>query len=383
MWDCTIDLLFKTCMLHSYAIPELELSVFPLYFASPKDYRFDKWKSMSVKVARAFRQSCYPEVYDKMSECGDCLSFGYDSSLGRLVLTSAYFCRNRLCPQCGWRRRLFWGERLSKAFSRLVAERPEVRFLFLTLACRNCEVGELGKTIKQLSSAWRILIGSSRSSIGKYWPGLGYLRVLEVTREICGDGSSRCHPHIHACVPVLESYFLDGEEYIVQNSEDPKQVEKNYAGGPGWVQLWQKAMKLDYQPTAHVKSVESLDAGVLKRNLRQTLKYVVKPSSLVVPVPYYSWNVRFIEEIYPQLSGIKMVASGGIVREYLRKVMDNGLDFEDLINVSGESRMGVDDGERYNFKWFDSRSIRGCNSKSGGFYAAVDGASDFLVESFR
>ena len=232
-----------------------------------------------------------------------------------------------------------------------------------------------------LSLAWRILIGSSRSSIGKYWPGLGYLRVLEVTREICGDGSSRCHPHIHACVPVLESYFLDGEEYIVQNSEDPKQVGKNYGGGPGWVQLWQKAMKVDYQPTAHVKSVESVDASVLKRNLRQTLKYVVKPSSLVVAVPDYSWNVRFIEEIYPQLSGVKMVASGGIVREYLRKVGENGLDFEDLINVSGESGMGVDGGKRYNFKWFDSSSIRGCNPKSGGFYAAVDGASDFWVEN--
>ena len=205
-------------ILYPYRVLWLDVLMFPLFLASPKDYRFDKWKSMSVEVADYFRGSAYPEVYERMVKCGDVLTFKL-SPVGKLVLTGASFCRNRLCPQCSWRRRLFWQARIGKAFSALIEEKPEVKFIFLTLACRNCELEELGSSIKSLLMAWQLLSNRRNSWIGKHWPGMGYLRTLEVTREILRNGRSRCHPHIHACVAVEESYFWDEERYLVQNSE--------------------------------------------------------------------------------------------------------------------------------------------------------------------
>ena len=142
--------------------------------------------------------------------------------------------------------------------------------------------------------------------------------------------------------------------------------------------MWKEALKVDYLLTAHVKAVESTDGYVLRKNLREVSKYIVKPSSLIFKFDR-ELNVEFLESMYSQLSGVRMISAGGIVREYLSRYTKDAINGEELVNVSGESREELESGEEYSFRWFKNPA----REKWGflgtqSFYSAVDSSLKFI-----
>ena len=58
---------------------------------------------------------------------------------------------------------------------------------------------------------------------------------------------------------------------------------RNYIKQLEWVEMWQKALRVDYAPSVNVKAVKPLKKGEkdnLDKAICETLKYSVKPSDI-------------------------------------------------------------------------------------------------------
>ena len=109
-----------------------------------------------------------------------------------------------------------------------------------------------------MNSAWQRLAQTKRfKGVVK-----GFIRTTEVTRG--KDGDMMAHPHFHALLLVDSSYFA--RNYI-------KQLE--------WVEMWQKALRVDYAPSVNVKAVKPLKKA--KRII--LIRRYVKPSNTVLNRP--------------------------------------------------------------------------------------------------
>ncbi|WP_187337679.1 protein rep, partial [Lactiplantibacillus plantarum] len=68
---------------------------------------------------------------------------------------------------------------------------------------------------------------------------LGYLRSTEITVNE-QDGSY--NQHLHVLLFVKSSYFKNSNNYLAQAE---------------WTGLWQRALKVDYEPVVHVQAVKA------------------------------------------------------------------------------------------------------------------------------
>jgi plasmid rolling circle replication initiator protein Rep len=277
----------------------------------------------------------------RLQRCSQLLSFALkqqpDAEDLKARLQNTKFCRVRNCPVCQWRRQLRWRAEFFKTMPRLLSDFPTYRFLFLTLTIRNCAIADLRTTITAMNKGWAKM---SRECC-RWWPAVGWLRSLEVTRS--KDGTA--HPHFHAILMVQPSYFSRG--YINQAQ---------------WTDYWAKAMKLSYTPIVHVKTVKpkvvslTSDDSLIDRDgiviaLCETLKYTVKPSDLVGDV---DWLISLTE----QLHKTRAIATGGLFKKYLKDLEKEETE-QDLIAV-GEEDIGetVEEFQAYWNKYITRYQIR-------------------------
>lgn len=256
---------------------------------SPKDKPWDKHHKNNDKIAAIYSTADYLNYANRMSECSGLLLFGSTPAdeLGeqKIKLRSASFCRVRHCPVCQWRRSLTWKARLGKVLPAIQQELPKVRWLHLTLAIRNCEISDLRATFKLMNSAWK------RFSMAKKFPAIGYFKALEVTRG--EDGSA--HPHFHILLMVESKYF--GGNYYINQKE--------------WVAMWKKALRVDYDPTAHIQAVKVLsDNGNILDAVKEVAKYTVKPEDLII-------EDEWLIELTKQLHKTRAISLGGVLKQYL------------------------------------------------------------------
>ena len=256
---------------------------------SPGDKPWDKHHKNTDKIAKIYSIAEYLNYANRMGECSGLLLFGSTPAdeLGqqKIKLRSASFCRVRHCPVCQWRRSLSWKARLGKVLPTIEQAFPKIRWLHLTLAVRNCDISDLRETIKLMNVAW------ARLSQVKKFPAIGWFKALEVTRG--EDGSA--HPHFHILLMVEPKYFA-GAYYINQKE---------------WVVMWKKALRIDYDPTAHIQSVKVLgDNGTILDAVKEVAKYTVKPDDLIA-------EDKWLIELTKQLHKTRAISLGGILKEYL------------------------------------------------------------------
>lgn len=169
--------------------------------------------------------------------------------------------------------------------------------LNLSDVSKNCLINELRETLTQMNK------GFERMVKRKLFPAAGWLRSMEVTRG--RDGNA--HPHFHCLLMVPASYF--GEGYI-------KQYE--------WTQLWRESMRLDYNPIVDIRAVKK---GANPSSLiPEPIKYCTKETDMAVDREWFL-------ELTTQLHKMRAIATGGILKEYLRELEDEP---EDLIGSNGD-----------------------------------------------
>jgi plasmid rolling circle replication initiator protein Rep len=196
-----------------------------------------------------------------------------------------------------------WAARFEKAVPELLATYPRAEFIFLTLTVRNVPVENLRETLILMTRAWK------RLSQRKQFPGLGFVRSLEVTHSTSEAGNA--HPHFHCLIAVDRTYFI-GRNYIKQDK---------------WRELWRDCLRADYLPQVNVKKVrpkKGIDDPVkaLTAGLIETVKYETKPSDLASD---WEWLI----ELTRQTHKTRAIAVGGIFREFLNEEEPEDLNGED------------------------------------------------------
>ena len=280
---------------------------------SPEDKPWNKHRQNTDTIESYYSGSDFDKYAERMAFCSLFLEFGFntteDDSL-KLKLWAAKFCRIRFCPVCQWRRSLLWKAKMYNVLPQIVDKYPTHRWLFLTITQQNVPITELRQTLTEMNKGWQRLIKR------KAFPALGWMRSTEVTRSENGYA----HQHFHCLLMVPTSYF--GRSYLNQQK---------------WSTLWRDVMKLDYDPIIDIRAVKARISPTAL--VPELAKYITKESDLVA-------NREWFLELTKQLHGMRAIATGGILKEYLRDMPEEP---EDLIGSDGD---GMDkDFGRLLFGW--------------------------------
>lgn len=221
-----------------------------------------------------------------------------------------------------------WQARFYQALPAIVQQYPKARWIFLTLTVRNCDITDLGDTLRRMNQAWQRLKDRK-----EFKPVTGWVRTTEVTKG--KDGTA--HPHFHALLMVPPS-MLAG---------------KNYIKHARWVELWQAALRAPYEPNVDVRAVKPRITPTEPQNtvegtiealqgaVAETLKYSTKPQDMTDEQGADGWFLELTRQTHKR----RFIATGGALKDVLK--LDQESD-DDLALADGE---GTDEGPRLAFDW--------------------------------
>lgn len=255
---------------------------------------------------------------DSVLTCGDVLRFKKEPDGKHMKLYQAYFCKDRLCAMCQWRRQLKVTFQMRRTIEQALIEYPGSRFLFLTLTIRSVKGDELRNALRSMNVAFRNMIRWKKVKADL----LGFVRSAEVT---VNKNTMMYHPHLHVLLMVRPSYFKGG----------------HYFSHSEWQSMWKKAMKLDYDPMVNIQVIKPNS----KRKNSQTIlsavaevgKYQVKPTTyLTADKPQ---DALIIETLERELKNSRMVTYGLALKDINKRLFkddDASSDNADLIHVDDD-----------------------------------------------
>lgn len=145
---------------------------------------------------------------------------------------------------------------------------------------------------------------------------LGYVRSTEIT--VSKDGSY--HQHMHVLLMVTPKFFKEKDRYIKQKE---------------WIELWKKAMKLDYDPSVHIEAVrDKKGKGSLKSAALETAKYQTKSSDYMTKND--AKNLQVIDDLEYALRGTRQISFAGLLKEVRKDLCLDDVEKGDLIHVDGK-----------------------------------------------
>lgn len=226
----------------------------------------------------------------------------------KLKLAEMYTCKDRFCPFCNWRRQMKYSKMIYNHISTLEATK-KLRYIFLTLTVKNCKLNDLRATIDHMQKSFNEMTRT------KKWKDsiLGYLRVLEFTKE--KNRAGYMHPHFHLLLAVEPSYF------------DTKQ--NKYLKKDDFAKMWRKALRVDYEPVVDVRIIKkNKDKNANAAVVAEICKYPLKD----IDLSKLTWQE--FEILVLQLKNVRNINAGGILKGILKPIAN--ID-DDLINVDLES----------------------------------------------
>lgn len=185
--------------------------------------------------------------------CGNYLKFGVLKA-GGVKLVDANFCRQRLCPQCSYRRSLRAYAHISRCLDWVCTWNSGIQFAFLTLTIRNVEGPELSAALTAMTDAYnRFLCNDAvKRRIA------GAIRTTEVT---VNSDDNTYHPHFHLILALPDDYYLDAKKYWTTEQ---------------WAKAWKTSGGYNYTPVTHIEAIRGQENAV-----KETAKYAVKPGDLL------------------------------------------------------------------------------------------------------
>ncbi|MFZ4892807.1 protein rep, partial [Enterococcus lactis] len=249
-----------------------------------------------------------------IKNCGETLRF---RKIGNhLKLYQTWFCHKRLCPLCNWRKSMKNSSQLKQIIAETVAREPKGRFLFLTLTVKNVNTSEELKTsLRQLTKAFGKL--SRYKKVAKNL--LGYLRSTEIT---VNEQDMSYNQHLHVLLFVKSSYFKNSNNYLAQAE---------------WAKLWQKALKVDYEPVVHVQAVKAnkrKGTDSLQASAEETAKYEVKSADYMTADD--ERNLVVIKNLEYALAGTRQISYGGLLKQIKQDLKLEDVENGDLVHVGDE-----------------------------------------------
>lgn len=214
----------------------------------------------------------------KILECAERVSLSYSSPFSPKPIT--YYCKQRQCPICQWRR----CQRTCGEMHQLFNYRPELaegKWLFVTFTAKNCETWNLQKTIKKMTRAFY------RMTRRQFWQDnvLGAIRYTEVS--VGWSDPDTAHPHLHCLLLVRPSMFAGN----------------NYMSETRWEEAWALALQEHYTPGVHVERIQ----GSPKEVKEQVVNWAGYSTKARRDSPSAQWLIAVTQ----QLKGQQLVQSFG------------------------------------------------------------------------
>jgi len=194
-----------------------------------------------------------------------------------------------------------------------IEDTRSVLYLFLTLTIKNPQTSELKATIKLMNEAFK------RMSKTKAYKDtiLGHFKALEIVGDKTPAGE--VHPHFHIILIVSSSYF-QGKTYLSQAK---------------WIDMWQKALRVDYRPVVDVRRIKAKKTkngkilSALQSAVFEVAKYSVKHTILTEKS-----DTEF-SQIMNQTKGMRFFATGGLLKQMinLQKCDEELINFKEQIEA--------------------------------------------------
>ena len=278
-----------------------------------------------VKIYKTAREKNINLITDSrlfdLEHCADTLLFA-ENAEGKKKLKSANFCRLRLCPMCQWRRSLKMFGQVQMITDKILERDKSTRFLFATFTVKNVDAENLETCINILNNKFLYLVSKNKT----FAPAkklkqnlLGYLKAVEVTYN---TKDKTYHPHLHVIFAVKSTFFKNSNNYMTKKE---------------WIELWQKALNVDYKPQTDIRAIKT-NTG---KAIAEVAKYPVKTA------PILSLNddeaVEVLKTLTLSLNKKRFVSYGGIFKTIKQelKLADVETD-KDLVN------MDIEQQERFN-----------------------------------
>jgi plasmid rolling circle replication initiator protein Rep len=314
------------------SLPDLSGDGLALSDLSPQDKPWDKHRATADIVQAFYANSDLSKLGERISGCAKFLDFklvpNAETGELKLKLSTTHFCRVRHCPVCQWRKSLMNKGKFIRVLPKILEDYPKARWVKLTLTIDNPKITDLRSTIDHLNKSFQ------RLSQRKNFPAVGWIKSLEVTksqsdftetelifndRKVSGMMAT-AHPHFHILMMVKPGYF-GGSSYLSKEK---------------WVELWKSCLRVNYDPSVHVKAVPE-DYPLIKV-LPEMIKYQVKESDMIDDRDWFL-------EMNGQLHKTRALEVGGILKPYLKVLEDEPTD---LVGQGQDDE--VDEGHLF-FAW--------------------------------
>jgi plasmid rolling circle replication initiator protein Rep len=313
-----------------------------------KERPWKKHKKSNLKVIDILRILRDYDKAHKIAGCASGLEFAACPDGHGKWLKKAYFCKDRVCSMCIWRKSLFVFAQFLLVAHELLKLYPKTILLFNTLTLRNCSVNALSDTLTHLNKSFTRYAAYKRVKTAFK----GAFRSLEVTYN---PETDTFHPHIHAVVAVSRSYFASGA----------------YISHMDLQQLWRKALQVDYDPDCDIRrikprkknvstvseEIQLMDKALMEDALiaggAEVAKYSTKVGDIVDPKikPDDSLEMvrakialredpqrqaEVLDHLMEGLYGRRLISYTGIFREAYKALKCADVEDSDLILMPGE-----------------------------------------------
>lgn len=275
------------------------------------------WKNRKINnsiIAKSFKRLKKLNRANRLEDCGTLLKFAECEKDNYKKLVKANFCHDRLCPICNWRKSVLLQYQLKQMIIEL-KKQQNVEFVFLTLTSSNVDGKDLSKNLDSMYKAFNRFFKYKKLND----MSVGYIRTLEVTRNTNKNSKdyNTYHAHFHVLIAVKPSYFRD----------------KTYIRQSDFVNLWKKALKVNYNPIVHIEKVkpkskkQSLMSAIL-----EVAKYSVKDTDYICDTDKETDAV--VKTLSGALKGRRLIGFSKVFKEIRAnlKLQDVEDDNTDLIN---------------------------------------------------
>lgn len=285
------------------------------------------------RLAESYERLGYEKKARTVSSCGTELDWlKPDDHTIPHKLIKANFCKDRLCPMCGWRRTKKIFGQVSRIMDKLD---EEYEFVFVTLTVRNCSSAQLPEQVHALFKAFDLF--NHYKEVRQAFKG--YFRALEITRHEHRIRSVEWHPHFHVIYAVKPSYF----------------TSRYYISHPELIRLWAQAFQIDYDPSVRIEKVkpkenkkrytekEHLDA------LHEVAKYATKSFDYLTNDTEDTDIGVFT--LMRSLTAHRLCGLGGVFRKVAQELKLDDMTDGDLVNTDNEELREDIAGMIYRYNW--------------------------------
>jgi len=281
-------------------------------------------KKQSLAISNAFNSLGMEKKGQYIRDCGGLLGFKECPSGHFKKLAFANFCGQRLCPMCQWRRSLKTFGQVSQIYNVISSRYNERSYsaVMLTLTIKNCEHGELEKTVSNLTKSFNRLFDCKKNNLP--FKVVGYFRALEVTYN---KKQNNFHPHIHALLLVNQAdynkYFALKDKIIFKTQD---LISNN----------WARLLKVE-RAFVHLQRMKNSELKMIA----EVAKYATKPSSYIEKTKddTYFVNSDVLLEIHNGLFRKRLISFGGLFKDIKKELsLDDIEKTKDLINVSEKEK---------------------------------------------